>query len=194
MLQNRATIRSLTFAAIWLFVGSIQIAAAKSPQGLWGANGNTISEFQGSALESSGTPKAHITFGIKHCIVAYSMALDGDNNLWITALNNSQSGDVAIIEVRRAEILSVQSGNVAKSRLVAPGGPGIKNVGWTGIGFDAGDDMLVTNGGQQLLEVTPDQLKSKIPSPAIGISSIVWVPWSMGFHSSGNLLREFGHS
>ena len=194
MLPIRATVHSLAFAAIWLLARSIQIAAAKSPQGLWVANGNYISEFRGSALESSGTPKAHITFGIKHCIVAYSMALDGDKNLWITALNNSRSGDVAIIEVRRADILSVQSGNLAKSRLVAPGGPGIKNVGWTGIGFEAAGDLLVTNGGQQLLEVTPDQLKNKIPSPAIVISSMAWFPWSLRFDSSDNLWVNVGNS
>ena len=194
MLQIRVMVRSLAIAAIWLLACSIQIAAAKSPQGLWVANGNYISEFQGSALESSGTPDAHLRFGVKHCIVAYSMALDGDKNLWITALNNSRSGDVAIIEVRRADILSVQSGNLAKSRLVAPGGPGIKNVGWTGIGFDAAGDLLATNGGQQLLEVTPDQLKNKIPSPAIVISSMVWFPWSLRFDSSDNLWVNVGNS
>src|SRR6266481_689026 len=114
--NHKATICSIAFAAIWSLACSIQIAAAKPPsdaQGLWVANGNYISEFQGSALESSGAPKARLTFGLKHYIVAYSIAFDGDNNLWITALNNSRSGDVAIIEVRRAEILSVQRGKVA---------------------------------------------------------------------------------
>jgi hypothetical protein len=195
--NHKATICSIAFAAIWSLACSIQIAAAKPPsdaQGLWVANGKYISEFQGSALTSSGKPKAHITFGVKHCIVAYSMALDSDGDLWITALNNSRSGDVAIIEVRRAEILSVRNGNVAKSRLVAPGGPGVKNTGWSGIGFDAADDLLVTNGGQQLLEVPPDQLESKVPSPAIVISSMVWFPWSLRFDSSDNLWVNVGNS
>jgi hypothetical protein len=198
MLKNRkSTIHSITLAAIWSLAGSIQIAAAKSPpnaQGLWVANGNHFSEFQGSALTSSGTPKARMNFGVKHYIVAYSMAFDANNNLWITALNNSRSGDVAIIEVRRADILSDQRGNVAKSRLVAPGGPGVKNTGWTGIGFDAADNLLVTNGGQQLLEVPPDQLESKIPSPAIVISSTIWFPWSLRFDSSDNLWVNVGNS
>ena len=194
---QKTTLRSIAFVNATMLAFAIQIASAKpatGAQGLWVASGNQISEFQGSALTSSGTPKAHTTFDIKHCIVAYSMALDGDKNLWITALNNSQTGDVSIIEVRRAEILSVQAGDVAKTRLVAPGGPGIKNTGWTGIGFDAAEDLLVTNGGQQLLEVTPEELKSKIPSPAIVISSMVWFPWSLRFDSSDNLWVNVGNS
>jgi hypothetical protein len=170
MLQNRATIRSLTFAAIWLFVGSIQIAAAKSPQGLWVANGNYSSEFQGSALESSGTPDAHLRFGVKHYVVPFSIAFDHHNNLWITDLSAFQGGYVAIIEVRFADIRSLKSGNRAPSRIIHPTGVSSKLFAWYGLGFDAAGDLFVTNSGQQLLDIPPDQLERRSPSPAIAIS------------------------
>jgi hypothetical protein len=113
-------------------------------------------------------------------------------NLWITALNNFRSGDVAIIEVRRADILSLKSGNAAKSRLVTPGGSGIESVGWFGIGFDAAADLFVSNGRDQLLQVAPNQLDKRRPSPLIAISSKYWFPQVLRFDSSDNLWLSVG--
>jgi hypothetical protein len=196
MPQNlRCTICSIALAAIWSLACATQIAAAKTPadaQGLWVADGNYISEFQGAALASSGTPDAHLTFGLKHYIVPYSIAFDRHNNLWITALNNTRSGDAAIIEVRRADILSLKSGNVAKSRLITPGGAGVESAGWFGIGFDAAGEVFVSNGRDQLLLVPPNQLDKRRPSPAIVISSKDWFPQVLRFDSSDNLSVSAG--
>src|SRR5260221_14260320 len=103
--NHKATICSIALAVLWSLACWIQIAVAKPPsatQGLWVANGNYISEFQGSALESSGAPDARLAFGVKDYIVPFSIAFDHHNNLWITDLSAYQGGHVAIIEVRRA--------------------------------------------------------------------------------------------
>ncbi len=177
--RHKSTICSIALAAVWSLACSIQIAAANPPeeaQGLWVADGNFISVFQGAALASSGTPDAHLAFGIKDYLDPISIAFDRHNNLWITNLGGLRAGDVSIVEVRRAEIASLRSGDVAKRRLVAPGGSGITSIGWFGLGFDAADNLFVTNAGQQLLVVAPDKFETKRPSPAIVISSKQWSP------------------
>ena len=189
--HRKSTICSIALAAVWSLACSIQIAAANPPaeaQGLWVADGNFISVFQGAALASSGTPDAHLAFGIKPPFrVPFSIAFDRHNDLWITDLGGLQAGDVSIVEVRRAEIASLRTGDVAKRRLVAPGGSGITSIGWFGLGFDAADNLFVTNAGQQLLVVAPDKFETKRPSPAIVISSKQWSPGTLRFDGSDNL-------
>ncbi len=173
-----------------LLACSIQIAAAKSPsnaQGLWVANGTYISEFQGSALTSSGKPKAHISFGVKDYIVPFSIAFDHHNNLWITDLSAYQGGHVAIIEVPLADIRSLKSGTRAPSRIIHPTGVDAKLYAWFGLGFDAAGDLFVINSGQQLLGIPPDQLERRNPSPAIAISLAGGFPPTLRFDSSDNL-------
>ena len=192
--NRKRTICSMALAAFASFACSIQIAAAKpgsDAQGLWVADGNYISEFQGSALASSGAPDAHFTFGVKDYLLPLSIAFDQHHNLWITNLSDLQP-DLAIMEVRRAEIVSLKSGDVAKRRLVKPGGVGVKNVGWFGLSFDAAGDLLVS--GMQLLEISPGLLKRKRPSPAIVISRMGWYPGALRFDSSGNLWVSAGNS
>jgi hypothetical protein len=187
---RKFTICSIALATIWSLACAIQIAAAKPPadaQGLWVADANHISEFQGAALASSGTPHAHLTFGIKPPFrFPFSIAFDQHNDLWITNHGGLKAGDISIVEVRGTEIASLRSGGVAKRRLIVPSGPGIKNFRWFGLGFDAADDLFVSN-GRQLLEVRPEQLERKNPSPAIVISSMQWSPGTLRFDSSDNL-------
>ena len=188
--SRRSTICTIALAAIWSLTCSIQIAAAKSPsdsQGLWVADGKYISEFQGSALTSSGTPDAHLRFGIKHYLVPFSIALDHHNNLWITDLSALQGGYVAIIEVRLADMRSFKSGTRAPSRIIHPTGVSGKLFAWYGLGFDAAGDLFVTNSGQQLLEIPPDQLERRSPSTAIAISLPEGFPQTLRFDSSDNL-------
>lgn len=189
--HRKSTICSIALAAVWPLACSIQIAAANPPeeaQALWVADGNFISVFQGAALASSGTPDASLAFGIKPPFrVPFSIAFDRHNDLWITDLGGLQAGDVSIVEVRRAEIASLRSGDVAKRRLVAPGGSGITSIGWFGLGFDAADNLFVTNAGQQLLVVAPDKFETKRPLPAIVISSKQWTPETLRFDGSDNL-------
>ncbi len=189
-MNRQAAIRILVLAIVWSLAFSIQIAAAKPPsdaQGLWVANGNYISEFQGSALTSSGTPDAHLRFGVKDYIVPFSIAFDHHNNLWITDLSAYQGGHVAIIEVRRTDIRSLKRGTRAPSRIIHPTGISGKLFAWYGLGFDAGGDLLVTNSGQQLLDIPPDQLERRSPSPAIAISLPEGFPPTLRFDSSDNL-------
>lgn len=151
------------------------------------ADGNYISEFQGSALESSGTPKARLTFGVKYYIVPFSIAFDHHNNLWITDLSAFQGGYVAIIEVRFADLRSLKSGTRAPSRIIHPRGVSSKIFAWYGLGFDAADSLFVINSGQQLLEIPHDQLGRRRPSPAIAISLVGGFPPTLRFDSSDNL-------
>jgi hypothetical protein len=185
----------MAIAAVWTLACSIQIAAAKAPadaQGLWVADGIYISEFQGAALASSGTPRARLSFGLKHYLLPYSMALDSHGNLWITELSNSRSGNVAFIEVSRADIVSLKNGDTASQRFVRPGGVGVIDLGWVGIGFDGADDLFASN-GRELLQIPPNQLQKKRPSPAIVISSTSWFPGPLRFDSSDNLWVSTGN-
>jgi hypothetical protein len=191
MSQNRRyTICSIALAAIWSLACSIQIAAAKpaaAAQGLWVANGNYISEFQGAALASSGTPDARLSFGIKDYRDPLSIAFDRRNNLWITDVSDL-GADLAIMEVRRADIASLKSGDVAKRRFIIPVGIGVIDSGWVGIGFDEAGALFASN-GQQLLEVPRNRLKTTRPSPSIDISLIgsTFLPGAIRFDASDNL-------
>jgi hypothetical protein len=199
MLKNRkSTIRSIVLAAISSLAGWIQIAAAKSPldgQGLWVANGNYISEFQGSALTSSGSPDAHIASGINDYLDPISIAFDHRNNLWITDLSDLEP-DLAIMEVLHVDIVSRSSGAVARRRLVIPEGVGISSEGWFGLGFDTAGNLFVSNTGQQLLKVARNRLAKNRPSPGIVISSkgSTVIPGAIRFDASNNLWVAAGNS
>jgi hypothetical protein len=181
---------AIALAAICSLACSIQIAAAQPPsngQGLWVADGNYISEFQGAALASSGTPDAHLTFGLKDYRDPLSIAFDRQNNLWITDLSDL-GADLAIMEVRRADIAALKSGDVAKRRFIIPVGVGVVESGWIGIGFDDSGALFASN-GQQLLEIPRNRLSKTRPSASTDISEIgsTFVPGAIRFDASNNL-------
>ena len=92
------------------------------------------------------------------------------------------------MEVRRADIASLKSGDVAKRRFIIPVGVGVIDSGWVGIGFDEAGALFASN-GQQLLEVPRNRLRKTRPSPSIDISEIgsTFVPGAMRFDASNNL-------
>ena len=148
----------------------------------------TISRsFQGAALASSGTSDAHLTFGLKDYRDPLSIAFDRQNNLWITDLSDL-GADLAIIEVRRADIAALKNGDVAKRRFIIPVGVGVVDLGWVGIGFGDSGALFASN-GQQLLEVPRNRLRKTRPSPSIDFSEIgsTFVPGAMRFDASNNL-------
>jgi len=190
--NHRITIRWLALTAACSIVFSLRIAHAgprSNAQGLWVANENYISEFQGSALESSGAPDARHTFGIKDYLDPFSIAFDHHDNLWITDLSDLRGGDVAIMEVRHTDVASLKRGSMAKRRLITPNGVGVKNTGWLGIDFDAAGDLFVSNTGQQFLEVPRNRLEKKRPSPSIVVSlpGSTFIPGAIRFGASDNL-------
>jgi hypothetical protein len=136
-----------------------------------------------------------LAFGVKDYLDPISIAFDHDNNLWITDLSDLEP-DLAIMEVRRANIASLKRGDVAKRRLIIPGGVGIISEGWFGIGFDAADDLFVSNTGQQLLKVPRNRLGNNRPSPRIVISSkgSTVSPGAIRFDASDNLWVATGVS
>jgi hypothetical protein len=191
MTRNQKTkIRRLALAAFAILALSIRTAVAGPPvqtEGLWVANGDYISEFQGSALETSGTPDARLAFGIKAPFrVPYSIAFDSRNDLWITDLGGLRAGDVAIIEVLHHEIRSIKSGNIAPRRLVIPSGHGVATRDWFGFGLDPAGDLFVT-AMSQLLGIPPHQLERHRPLPAVVIPSTQKSLQAMRFDASDNL-------
>lgn len=120
------------------------------------------------------------------------MAVDHEGNLWITELSDLRSGNVAFVEVRRANILSLKNGDTATQRFIRPGGVGVIDFGWIGIGFDAADDLFASN-GRELLQIPLNHLTKKRPSPTIIISSMSWFPGPLRFDSSDNLWVSTGN-
>jgi hypothetical protein len=186
---HRITIRSIALAACSIAF-SIQTAQAKprsQAQGLFVAGENELYEFQGSELETTGTASTNLFFGTENYLDPLSMTLDQNDNLWVTELSNLPGGDVAILEITRTAVDSVKSGKSAKDRLILPSGPGVKNVGWLGLGFDAKGDLWISSAVGELLMLRSSQLKRKHPSPKIVISSMGWSPGVLRFDSSDNL-------
>jgi hypothetical protein len=66
-------------------------------------------------------------------------------------------------------------------------------VGWVGLGFDAADDLWISNAGGHLLKLRSNQLMEKHPSPAILISLMGWFPGLLRFDSSDNLWVDAGN-
>ena len=175
---------------------SIHAAIAQPPveiRGLWVGNGGFISEFQGAAITSSGTPDAHLAFRIKEPFqLPYSIAFDPHDNLWITDLGGRKKGDVAFVEVKRAAIASIKAGQRAQRRRVVPSGPGVATRDWFALAFDRAGDLFVT-GQDELLVIPPDRLTQLKPSPTIVISSTQWNPQALRFDRSDNLWVSAGN-
>jgi hypothetical protein len=191
---HRITIRTIAVAACSIAL-SIQTAHAKprsQAQGLFVAGENELYEFQGSELETSAIASTNLSFGTENYLDPLSMTLDQHNNLWLTELSNLPEGDVAILEITRAAVNSVKSGNLAKQKLILPSGSGVKNVGWLSLGFDAKGDLWVSSALGELLMLRSSQLKEKHPSPKIVISSMGWSPGVLRFDSSDKLWVSAG--
>ena len=180
---------SLTLAAFCSLIFSIHPAAAKQrkPQALWVGGNLDVSVFQGAALETGGDVTPELAFAPKNYANAISMTFDRHENLWLTGLSNLPGGDVAVMEITPADIASLKNGKRGKCRLVRPDGVGVINLGWIGIGFDAGGNLWLTNVGRQLLKLRSTDLIQSHPRPSIVISSMAWFPGAIRFDGSDNL-------
>lgn len=198
---RKTWILALALPAIYLvMIFSVSSAPAAPPadeQGLWVANENFVSQFQGAALESSGAPDADLVLSIKAYFEPFSIAFDQRHGLWITNLSDLSGGDVAIMEVEN-HLPRLHLGGFGlkaiktKRRLVIPDGPGVRNAGWLGLGFDAGGDLWIDNAPGQLLKIPFDRLSSKRPHPKTLISPTVSSPGALRFDSADNLWMVLG--
>jgi len=187
---------ALAMAAILAL--SIQIAAAEpaakeKPQGLWVANENYISGFQGSALERGGEPRPRLSFRIKDYLNPLSMTFDRHNNLWVTSLA-TDDGFFPILEISPADIASLKSGKPVKRRVVFPerGAVGVPIAPWTSLAFDAAGNLWVSSFATQsgIMEFSPSQIKKSAPSRSILIAFPF--PGPIRFDSSDNLWVSAG--
>jgi streptogramin lyase len=178
---------------------SIRIAAAEpaekeKPQGLWVGSENYISEFQGPALEQSGTPSTNLAFRIKDYLLPTSITFDRHNNLWVTSLGTDPQGLFPIIEIGRADEASHESGKLMKGKVIIPG-KGFGDTASVSLAFDAAGDLWVVNLAKQaIMKFRPNQIeKSGAPSPKILITSPVFFPGAMRFDASDNLWVAAGN-
>jgi sugar lactone lactonase YvrE len=188
MLHNsKIVLQALALTALLCVASAIQIAAAKSPpkpQGLWVANEDNVSEFQGESLDESGDPNPKAAADLKGYGGLLSLTFDRHNDLWFTEI---WTGSGAIFEVTHANLVSSKSGEPTKRRIILPGGPGVVNVGWLGLGFDSAGNLFVSNTSGQLLEMPAKQLNEKHPTPKILFTSKSFFPGQVRFDASNNL-------
>jgi len=172
---------------------SIQIAAAKpaakpkeEPQGLWVGGSQYISEFQGKALKRSGDPRANLAFRSSAYTGPVSITFDTHNNLWaIYYASDYNLGSV--IELSRADLASLKSGNPVKPKVITP----YPYIFPDQLAFDASGDLWIAASQDpvsEIIELLPSQIKkSGAPSPTISITSSDFAPGAIRFDASDNL-------
>lgn len=189
--NHRATIRSIVLAATGILALSIQIAAAKpakkeNPQGLWVGGAQYISEFQRKALKKSGDPRANLAFGSSTYTGPVSITFDTHNNLW-AIYYPSDYLPFSVLELSRADLASLKSGNRVKPKIITPPGPIFPDR----LAFDASGDLWITSPASpvsEIIELLPSQIKKRGgPSPTISITSSDFVPGAIRFDASDNL-------
>lgn len=197
--NHRTRISSLALAAAGILALSIRIAAAEpagkeKPQGLWVGSENYISEFQGPALEQSGTPSANLAFRIKDYLLPSSITFDRHNNLWVTSLGTDRDGLFPIIEIGRADKASHEGGKLMKGKVIIPG-KGFGDTASVSLAFDVAGDLWVVNFARQaIMKFRPNQIeKSGAPSPKSLITSPVFFPGAIRFDASDNLWVAAGN-
>jgi hypothetical protein len=191
-------IRALTLAIAATFAFSPQIASAKTktnPQGLWVGGDKYFSEFQGKALTTSGMPRANLAFGSSFYFSPISIAFDGHENFWAVFTGINDNLPAPALELNRADLASLKAGKPVKATVIISrkGNSSVPFVVPESIGFDAAGDLWVIDGGQKLIELTADQIKtSGAPTPKISITSADATPSALRFDASDNLwVAEF---
>ena len=197
MTRNRTTvIGALVLAVAGTLAFSIPFAAAKpaakvKPQGLWVAGFNFISEFQGKALEKSGTPFANLALVSTAFFNPLSIAFNQKNDLWIAYDGVQANGPVPVLELTLGELSSLKNGNAVKAHVIIKekGNAGVPFMIARSLAFDTAGDLWLTDAGQrEIIELTPKQIKnSGSPTPAISITSTDFVPTVIRFDGSNNL-------
>ena len=157
--------------------------SALVPQGLWVPNydGNTVTEFTGSELRSSGTPAPTLTNTGADLNEPWGIAFDKKHNLWAT---NYQADSITEYTLSQLKNLGTNKAPMAKVVISqASSGP-------SGLQFDKSGNLWVSYfSADEIVEFTPSQLAaSGSPPPAITItSSSLHSPSAIEFDKSGNL-------
>jgi hypothetical protein len=191
MIRNNVTrIGALALAALFAF--SMPIAAAEiqpDTQGLWVGGYSYFSEFQGQALQQSGTPDANLTFGSQIYFAPISIAFDGHQNLWATFQGIDDNFPAAILEIGRRDMARLKRGKHVTPRVIViktfPGG----------LAFDSSGDLWITTeffvAGKaqgEIVELRRQQIgTSGKRKPSISVTSPNFYPGLIRFDASDNL-------
>ncbi len=157
-------------------------STAPVAHGLWVPNykGNTVTEFTGSKLETSGTPSADLTNSSSHLNGPVGSTFDKNNNLWLSNYNNGTLVEYTLSQLKKLAGTPAPAAKVVISGLLCP----------AGVVFDGSGNLWVADFCKSdLVEFTPTQLAaSGSPTPHITITSTSFVsPVFVGFDKSGNL-------
>ena len=177
-----------TFCSLLISVGSVSAKKAK-PQGLWVGQEHDFAEFQGKALQKSGTPKPHLDFGSEVFNAPFSMAFDGHDDLW-AVFQTIDDNIFPALEVPHGDFVKLQSGGSAKAKLITVLRSGSTNqfVVPVSIDFDAAGNMWLVDDGMSVVELHADQLKkTSTQTPALTLVSQVATPSYLRFDASNNL-------
>jgi streptogramin lyase len=208
--RHIATIRSLVLAAAGILAFSIQTAATgpkpctgfcdsgkSKPVGLYVGGFNFVYEFQGKALEKSGTPTPNLAFGGTTLFNPLSITFDSHENLWI-AYGGTSSGPLPVIELTRANLAALKKGKGVNPKVVIKdkGKSDVPFILPRSLAFDSAGDLWVSDPGRNaIMDFLPKQIKkSGGPSPTTFISAADFVPEAIRFDASDNLWVSAGNS
>jgi hypothetical protein len=180
---------SAALCAVCFSIGSVAAEQPK-PQGLWVGGEKYFSEFQGKALQNSGTPKAHLVFGSTVYDRPGSIAFDAHQNLWAVFYEINDNLPSAAIEISRRDMALLKAGKRVKPQVViAPqNNSTVPFVFAVSIAFDAGGDLWVVDGNRRIVELLPSQIKnSGAPTPGIVITPTDATVSHITFDGSDNL-------
>jgi hypothetical protein len=204
--KHIATIRSLALAAAGILAFSIQTAAAEpkpclgfcdtgksKPVGLFVGGFNFVYEFEGKALEKSGTPTPNLAFGGTTLFNPLSITFDSHENLWI-AYGGTSSGPLPVIELTRANLAALKKGKGVNPKVVIKdkGKSDVPFILPRSLAFDSAGDLWVSDPGRNaIMDFLPKQIKkSGGPAPTTFISAADFVPGAIRFDASDNLWVE----
>lgn len=186
--KRRKETVAMVFAALCFVLLSVVPVVAKQakPQGLWVGGTYFFSEFQGKALQQSGTPKARFAFASASYFSPLLMTFDSHQNLWVAFQDVSFNQAAPVLEISRGDLTLSKNDRTVKAKVIItlP-----ENYGPRSVAFDTDGDLWVADGeAGSLLELLPSQIKKSggASAPAVLITSNS-IPSVMRFDGSNNL-------
>jgi hypothetical protein len=189
--NRRANTLAAALAALCSLLFSIGSVAAQqaNAQGLWVGGYNYFSEFEGPALQQSGTPDADLAFGSQIYFAPTSIAFDEHENLWAVFQGINDNFPAAALEISRRNMALLKRGRRVKPKFII-----IPSAGGN-LAFDASDDLWIATeirvaGALQggMVEFRRGQIKnSGRPKPTISIPTPGFNPSVIRFDASDSL-------
>ena len=190
--KGRAKCFATTLATVCCVLFSVGPVAAKQAkqQGLWVGGVRYFSEFQGTALTQSSTPKARLAFGSLDFEGPFSIAFDQNQNMWAVFQILDVSPSPAL-ELTRHDFARLRSRHPVKPKLIdilRSGSLTGQFVFPTSIGFDATGNLWAVDNARSVIKLGADQLnQSGTQTAAVTITPQGSTPSNLRFDQSNNL-------